>query len=81
MSHLHLLPIGSMLPPPPEGCVARQRTAVEGANLDALDAEVKAAGGRVLRHTIQSKSLGRGARVARVQHVLWYEIPAEAVEG
>lgn len=79
-SHLHLLPVGSMLPRAPEGYVTRRRTAIEGADLDALDAEVEAAGGHVVRHTIESKSLGRGRTAPRVQDASWYVIPTEAVE-
>ena len=79
MSHLHLLPVGSMLPRPPQGYVTRRRTAVEGAGLDALDAEVEAAGGQVVRHTIASNALGRGRMTPRVQDASWYVIPAEAV--
>ncbi len=81
MSHLHLLPVGSMLPRPPKGCVTRQRTPVEGADLAALDAEVEAAGGYVVKHAIESKSLGRGRSTPRVQDASWYVIPAEVLES
>lgn len=49
IAHLHLLPEGSFLPPPPEGYVTRQRTEVGGVDLATLDAEVEQAGGWVDR--------------------------------
>jgi hypothetical protein len=81
MPHLHLLALGSMLPRPPRGYVARRRTTVEGADLDALDAEVEAAGGHVVRHSVASKALRPGRATPRVQDASWYVIPADAVEG
>jgi len=65
---------------PPEGYVTRQRTPVEGTDLAALDAEVEAVGGVIVRDTIESQSLGRGAGGRRVVDVSWYVIPTHAVE-
>jgi hypothetical protein len=70
-----------MLPRPPQGYVTRRRAPVEGADLDALDAEVEVAGGHVVRHTIASKALGQGRSTPRVQDASWYVIPADAVDG
>ena len=70
-----------MLPRPADGYVARQRTPVEGADLAILDAEVEAVGGCIMHHTIESKGLRPGRVMARAQHVSWYVIPANAVEG
>jgi len=80
-SHLHLLAVGSMLGRPSPGCVRRQRTEVAGVSLAVLDAEVEAAGGRIMHTTIKSNSL-RGGRLGQtVVQASWYELPAAAVEA
>jgi hypothetical protein len=79
MSHLHLLHEGGMLPRPPEGYVTRQRIALEGTDLDALDAEVEAAGGWIATDLPESNAMMPGI-LASVPEVSWYVLPAEAVE-
>lgn len=78
MPHLHQLPAGSFLPRPPDGFVTRRRTPVAGADLAALNVEVEAAGGQVVRDTVESKSIGRGLG-RHIEEVSWYLLPAEAV--
>jgi hypothetical protein len=80
MSNLDLLPVASMVGRAPPGHSNRVRTPVGGVDLDALDAEVEAAGGRIERHTIAaSNRVGRGRRVAPAPHVAsWYVIPDSA---
>jgi hypothetical protein len=79
MSHLHLLPEANMTPRAPTGFVRRQRAKVAGVDLDTLDAEVAAAGGRIMYHDIESETLRR--RGGGSERVYWYEIPAEAAEA
>jgi hypothetical protein len=69
-----------MLPRPPAGYVTRRRTPVAGADLATLDAEMEAAGGHVMHHTVESTGLRPGRVMARVQDASWYVIPAAAVE-
>jgi hypothetical protein len=80
MTHLHLLPDASMVRRPPEGFVNRQRTALEGADLDTLDAEVVAAGGEIMWQAMESAGHRPGRRRAQSRRASWYIIPAEAVE-
>ena len=77
MGHLHLLPVASFAAHPP-GFVSRQRTPVEGATLDALDAEVAAVGGYIQGKTLVSRNMRRGRMTPRREHVSWYVIPADA---
>jgi hypothetical protein len=79
MSHLHLLPEGSMLPRPEAGHSARQRVAVEGADLDALDAEVRAAGGRIEPTETRSRSIRAMLRGKDRLAGSWYVIPDDAL--
>jgi hypothetical protein len=78
MSHLHLLLEGGMLPRPPEGYVTRQRIAVEGADLDALDAEVEAAGGWIATDLAEPNAVLPGI-AAPAHDMSWYVLPGEAV--
>lgn len=82
MSHLRSLPVGSMLPRPQPGYSTRRRVPLEGADLETLDAEVKAAGGWIERTLLQSKSL-RADRVVAPAPVeaTWYVIPTQALEA
>jgi hypothetical protein len=87
MSSLDLLPVASMVGRAPPGHSNRVRTPADGVDLDALDAEVEAAGGWIERRTIPaSNRVGRGRRTASAPHVAsWYVIPdsafAESSEG
>jgi hypothetical protein len=80
MPHLHLLPDASMAPRAPQGFVRRQRTPVPGADIDTLDDEVIAAGGKIMGSTLESKSLRPGRWTAQTHDASWYVIPADAVE-
>jgi hypothetical protein len=82
MSNLDLLPIASMVDTAPPGYSNRVRAAVAGVDLEALDAEVIAAGGRIERRPIpDGRSVGRGRRVKSAQRpgvASWYVIPDSA---
>ena len=74
-SHLHLLPVGSMLPPPPDGHVTRQRLAVRGAGLALLDVEVEAAGGWVAPLGDAPRARGDDSS----SRPTWYVLPGAAL--
>jgi hypothetical protein len=83
MSNLHRLPVAIMVERAPPGYSNRVRQPIEGASLDELDAEVKAAGGEIKSAPIPAGGgLRRGRRVAsaqRPQIASWYVIPDSAL--
>jgi hypothetical protein len=78
-SHLHLLP-ASLEPSPEKGYSTRQRVPVEGADLDALDAEVDAADGWRDDGEAESKSTRRARQGNTTVPVSWYVIPDAALK-
>ena len=79
MGHLRLLPDGPFLPRPPQRFLTRQRTQVPGADLDALDAEVPAAGGSIESTAVRSSARTGGRWTSPPsERVTWYAVPADA---
>jgi hypothetical protein len=84
ISNLNLLPIAHMVDTAPPGHSNRVRAPVAGLDVEALDAEVTAAGGWIERRRApESASTGRARRVRRQsQHIaVWYVIPDSELSG
>jgi hypothetical protein len=63
------------------GYQARQRVEVSGVPVHERDAQVIAAGGRIIHQSIESKGLRPGRYVAPVDEASYYLIPDDAFDA